>query len=68
VLPTAAGAPIDLRIVVDHSILEVFASGVPLTARIYPDSPDATGVHIATSGAGTSATLSIWPMSAVGRI
>ena len=41
-----------LRVLIDHSVLEVFANGQPLTARIYPNRPkDAvrTGVSVASS-------------------
>jgi beta-fructofuranosidase len=65
-LPTAPDSAIQLRIVVDHSILEVFAAGVPLTARIYPNGPEATRVRIAASGTGIGGTISIWRMNASG--
>lgn len=64
--PVDDASPIQLRVLVDHSILEVFAAGVPLTARIYPASPDATEVRITTTGTGVSGSVTIWRMEAAG--
>lgn len=60
-LPSAPNERIDLRVLVDHSILEVFADGVPLTARVYPSRGDAQGVRASVIG-GASAALSVWTM------
>ena len=41
-----------LRVLIDHSVLEVFANGQPLTARIYPNRPEdavRTAVSVASS-------------------
>jgi beta-fructofuranosidase len=35
-LPLAAGEPLDLRIFLDRSVVEVFANGRCLTTRLYP--------------------------------
>ena len=42
---------LDLRILVDHSIVEIFAaqSTFALTTRVYPALPDSNGVSIRTS-------------------
>ncbi len=66
-LPALTNDRLTLRILVDHSIVEVFAAGVPLTARIYPASPDATGVHVAVDGAGARVSLSAWEMRGTQR-
>lgn len=66
-LATPLDHPIELRIILDHSILEVFAAGVPLTARIYPDSAEATHVRITVLGGDASAAVTIWQMQAAGR-
>ena len=41
---------IQLRILVDHSTIEVFANGTALSARAYPASDSATGVELAAEG------------------
>lgn len=66
--PTVRGESIQLRIIVDHSIIEIFVAGVPLTARVYPDSPDATGLRVAATGPGATASLTIWRMNATSRL
>jgi beta-fructofuranosidase len=63
-LPSPADDRVSLRILVDHSMLEVFANGVPLTARIYPASPDATRVQVTSRGTGARVGLSIWRVQA----
>jgi len=51
-------------VIVDHSALEVFANGRPLTARVYPTRLDATGVELAaSSGAVTVTRLDGWRMA-----
>lgn len=42
---------VELRCVVDRSIVEVFVAGVALTARIYPTRPDSVGVEVTGPGA-----------------
>lgn len=61
-LPTLTDDRLSLRIIVDHSILEVFAAGTPLTARVYPADPDATAVQVTVHGPGTRVTLDLWRM------
>jgi len=65
-VPVAADGGVDVRILVDHSALEVFAGGVPLTARVYPTRADALGVRL--SGAGVRAEARAWSMAAAGRV
>lgn len=55
----------NLRILVDHSALEVFVGGVPLTARVYPTRTDALGVRLA--GPGVTAEVTAWSMRAAAR-
>ncbi|MCF4121059.1 glycoside hydrolase family 32 protein [Antribacter sp. KLBMP9083] len=63
-VPTEPDGAVRLRVIVDHSALEVFANGRPLTARIYPTRPDATGVELAaSSGAVTVTRLESWHMA-----
>jgi beta-fructofuranosidase len=42
-----------LRVLIDHSVLEIFANGQPLTARIYPNRPE-EAIHTSISAASTS--------------
>lgn len=68
VLPRG-GAPLQLRVVVDHSLVEAFASGrgsvsgfAPRLAMDYE--PDATGVALESSCEGVGATAELWEMRA----
>ena len=45
-VPVAQDGRVDLRVLVDHSALEVFANGRALTARIYPTRTDATAAWL----------------------
>ncbi len=65
-LPTPSDDIVTLRVLVDHSMLEVFADGVPLTARVYPSRADAVGVRVRVEGQA-SANLTIWQMQSTGR-
>ncbi len=64
-VPVDAEGRIDVRILVDHSALEVFAGGVPLSARLYPTRPDALGIRL--SGDEVPVQLSAWSMRSVAR-
>jgi beta-fructofuranosidase len=64
-VPVEADGRLDVRILVDHSALEVFAGGVPLTTRVYPTRPDALGIRL--SGDGVPAQLRVWSMHTVAR-
>ncbi|MER5177613.1 GH32 C-terminal domain-containing protein [Streptomyces sp. NPDC002896] len=57
---------VDLRVLVDHSALEIFANGRPLAARIYPTRPgDAVGVGIGADGDVTVERFDAWKMASV---
>ena len=64
-VPIGSDGGLDVRILLDHSAVEVFAAGVPLTTRVYPTRRDALGVRIA--GAGAHADVRAWTMAAVAR-
>src|SRR5690606_29091221 len=50
-VPSGSDGRVDLRVLVDHSALEIFANGRALTARIYPTRPDqAVGVGVGADG------------------
>ncbi len=63
----AEGEPLELRIFVDRSIVEVFANGRRfLGLRAYPTSEDARGVSLfSTGGDAELASLEAWQMRSV---
>lgn len=63
-LELAAGEPLQLRVFVDKSVVEVFANGrQAVVRRIYPIRPDSVGVTLFSNG-GTARveTLEAWEM------
>lgn len=65
-LPIGPDGLVELRVLVDHSALEVFANGRALTARTYPARPDATGVEVRASNAPARlARLDAWTMTGI---
>lgn len=66
-LELAPGEPLRLRVLVDRSVIEVFANErTCLTLRIYPDRPDSTGVDcFATGGPCTVKSLDGWQMKSI---
>lgn len=64
-MPVGGDGAIDVRILIDHSALEVFAGGIPLTARVYPTRRDALGVWL--SGDAVHADVRAWAMAGAGR-
>ncbi|RMB61773.1 glycoside hydrolase family 32 protein [Tessaracoccus antarcticus] len=63
-IPSSDGK-VSLRILVDHSALESFANGVPLTARAYPTRHDALGIGLRQSAGQTTAR--VWSMNSTSR-
>jgi beta-fructofuranosidase len=54
---------VDVRVLIDHSALEVFVNGRALTARVYPTRPDAVGCSLTVrSGSATLCSSSSWEM------
>ncbi|MEU4197109.1 glycoside hydrolase family 32 protein [Kribbella sp. NPDC026611] len=49
-VPIATDGRVELRVIIDHSVLEIFANGRALTARVYPTRPDAVGVAVGAVG------------------
>lgn len=66
-LPTPVDDRLDLRVILDHSIIEVFTAGVPLTARVYPDHADATSVRVTANGVGTQVSMRAWEVRGTPR-
>jgi beta-fructofuranosidase len=64
VSPDRAGG-LDLRILVDRSIVEVYANDrVAITGRVYPTRTDSSGVAIfADGGDATIERAVVWPLS-----
>lgn len=63
-VPVEADGAVQVRILVDHSVIEVFLNDRPLTARVYPTRPDALGVELsATRGEVTMRRAEAWHMA-----
>jgi len=57
---------VDLRVLVDHSALEIFANGRPLAARIYPTQLEAQGVSVlAPRGRVDVERIDAWQMAGI---
>lgn len=55
------GGGVDLRVLVDGSVVEVFAGdGHTLTARVYPESPDSTGLVAGADDAAAGVEVQWW--------
>ncbi|MDQ6795344.1 MAG: glycoside hydrolase family 32 protein [Chloroflexota bacterium] len=65
-LDVAPGEALDLRVLVDKSIVEVFANDrLVITERIYPTRPDSLGVSLVAEGGGARvANIDWWPLNA----
>ncbi|MBM3264084.1 MAG: glycoside hydrolase family 32 protein [candidate division Zixibacteria bacterium] len=66
-LVLAEGEPLDLRIFIDRSVVEVFANGRQCVAlRVYPSRSDSTGVSVRATG-GDAALLAgdAWQMGSI---
>jgi beta-fructofuranosidase len=55
---------VHLRVILDRSAVEIFANGVPLTARVYPT---LGGEHVSLAAEGTAQILSLdaWTMAGI---
>ena len=63
----AADEPLELRVFVDRSVVEVFANGRQcLAVRVYPGRPDSVGVALRSIGQDTTlASLDAWQMASI---
>ncbi|WP_406829466.1 glycoside hydrolase family 32 protein [Pedococcus sp. KACC 23699] len=62
-VPISSDGEVELRVLVDHSALEVFVNGRALTARIYPTREDATGASVsAVTGSAELCRATTWAM------
>ena len=64
VIPAGESGEVELRILVDHSIIEIYANGRPLTARAYPKSEEASSIVVETNSGASVSTLRTWKMAA----
>ena len=66
-LSLTPGEPLELRVFLDRSVLEVFANGRQcLTQRIYPEGDDSLGTVLFSKGGRAVATIEAWDMAATG--
>jgi beta-fructofuranosidase len=63
----APGEPLELRIFIDHSIIELFVNGRHcLAARVYPTRRDSTGLRLFANGSPAKVVLAeIWEIDAI---
>ncbi len=66
-LPLQPGEPLDLRIFVDGSLLEIFTADgrLCLTSRVYPTRADSTGLALLADGGAQLKQLDIWEMNSI---
>ncbi len=59
--------PLELRVFVDRSIVEVFVNGRQcVAARVYPERADSTGISLRSQGSASQATrLDVWEMASI---
>jgi sucrose-6-phosphate hydrolase SacC (GH32 family) len=61
----APGEPVELRVYLDRSVLEVYANNRQcLTQRIYPTLDESVGVSLFSSGGDVAMTVDAWDMGA----
>mgnify|MGYP000486492371 CR=1 FL=1 len=60
------GEPLELRLFLDGSALELYANrGTYLASRLYPEREDSLGIALSAEGAGARATLDVWEMESI---
>ena len=60
-----AGEPLHLRVLLDHSVLEVYANErLCLTTRVYPTLPESVHASLSVEG-HAEATLQAWGMGSI---
>jgi beta-fructofuranosidase len=65
-VPLGEDGQVAVRVLVDHSALEVFAGGRALTSRVYPTRDDARGAGIALlRGSASLDGATTWPMRGI---
>ena len=66
-LPLPPGGPLELRVFLDRSVVEVFANGrACITDRIYPSREDSLGLRVfANGGRATLRSLGAWTMAPI---
>ena len=61
------GEPLQLRIFIDRSVIEVFINGrATLTTRVYPTRPDSLGIDLfCRGGQALLRSLDVWEMQSI---
>lgn len=62
VVPVGGDGSTDVRIIVDHSVLEVFVNGVALSARVHPEDVS-TPLGLLAVGAEATVAVRAWQMT-----
>ncbi|MDQ3627407.1 MAG: glycoside hydrolase family 32 protein [Actinomycetota bacterium] len=57
-----ADGGVELRVLVDGSIVELFVAGACLTARVYPDGEDSIGLVVGAEGEAARVDVRWWPL------
>ncbi len=66
VLDLAEGEALDLRVFVDHSVVEVFANGrAYIASRVYPTRADSLGVALVADGRAEMPLLEAWELKPI---
>lgn len=64
-VPVDAAGRVELRVLIDHSALEIFANGRALTGRVYPTRADALGVSLSLREQAAIERLDAWRMAEI---
>lgn len=66
-IPIDVAGRVHLRVLIDHSVLEVFANGRALTSRVYAVSPSAAGTLVTAAGPEPGPGTDVRPASVLHR-
>ncbi len=65
-IPLKAGEPLELRVFLDRSIIEVFANGQYMAQRIYPTRMDSQGMSVSARDADCAVhEMQVWKLSPI---
>jgi sucrose-6-phosphate hydrolase SacC (GH32 family) len=65
-LSVSDGTPIELRVFFDRSVIELYAQGVVMTCRVFPDRPEELTASLSCSERGwTGGSARVWAMRSI---